>query len=368
MNTLLESCLAHLQALVAFDTQNQSGNADAGRLFEYVKQYLPGFHIEQRGTAEQGDLTLHAYRGAPKTLVNIHVDTVPAGSGWIADPLALQVSSDRAVGLGACDIKGALACWLTALEAGPSDQGAGLLLCSDEEAGGSRGVRAFLQQAPAAYQLALIAEPTQCQAVTAHRGYASAKVSFAGKAGHSSEPRALQDNSIHQASRFLNAAQALASRYLQQSHPLYPSLSGICLNAGSISGGLKNNIIAEYTQLSFGCRPLPGQSAGNLLNEIKALADAENIINWQILAADPALPADTDSPDANGLLQQLGLSIAKPVSFWTEASLFSATGIPSAVYGPGDIAQAHTADEWVALSQLEQMTMQYLQLLSGASK
>lgn len=364
MSTMLPSILAHLKAMVAIDTQNQSGNADATALFDYVQQCLTGFNTQQAGHAAQGNLTLHVCRGQPKILVNIHVDTVPAGNQWTSNPLELQITADRAIGLGACDIKGALACWLAAMEQSQPDQAA-LLLCSDEESGGSRGIREFLAQ-PQHYELALIAEPTQCKAITAHRGYASAKLAFYSEAGHSSAARALHDNTIHQASHFLVQAQELAQRYGQQKHHLHPSLSGICLNAGRIEGGLKNNIIAEHTELSFGCRPLPGQSALGLLEQLKTLPAGQTITHWETLAADPALPADENAPNADPIIKSWGLPIGEPVSFWTEAALFSASGIAAAVYGPGNIAQAHTSDEWVALEQLEQVANNYLRLLNGA--
>lgn len=364
MDKQLQNTLMHLQTMVAIDTQNQNGNADATELFDYIKQQLPDFEITQQGTASNGDMTLHAVRGKPDTLINIHVDTVPAGHQWSQDPLKLKVTEDRAIGLGACDIKGALACWLTAIEQQPGTDAA-LLLCSDEEAGGSRGIRQFLNTA-SNYQLAIIAEPTNCQAVAAHRGYASAKVHFNTEPGHSSDSRALKDNAIHQTSRFLVDAQNLAESYQLQKHPIYSHLSGICLNAGKITGGIKNNIIAADTELSFGCRPLPGQSAVGLLEEIQNLPSAQTISQWQTLAADPALPADSSAPDAAAMAEQLGLIIGEPVSFWTEASLFSQAGIAALVCGPGDIAQAHTTDEWVSLSMLSQMTDTYLRLLANA--
>ncbi len=362
MASLLPVVLDHLRSLVAINTQNQSGDADASQLFKYVSQHLPGFELHQQGRAEDGDLTLHAVRGRPRILVNVHTDTVPAGHRWSCDPLALQADQDRVIGLGACDIKGALACWLAALQQHPHADAA-LLLCSDEEAGGSRGVRRFLTDSRA-YQLAMIAEPTACQAVTAHRGYASAKAEFSSRSGHSSDPRALEDNAIHQASRFLVQAQQLAAQHAEQAHLVYTGLRGICLNAGRIEGGLKNNIIAEHAWLSFGCRPLPGQSADKLLEQIQQLPAARTSSHWQTMAAEPALPAGPDAPDAAEQLARLGLSVGQPVSFWTEAALFSAAGIPAMVCGPGDIAQAHTADEWIALEQLQSMTAIYQRLLA----
>lgn len=359
MQTRLEAILEHLRALVAIDTQNQSGNADASQLFGYICDRLPGFEITEQG--QKGDQTLHATRGAPRLLVNIHTDTVPAGKQWSQDPFKLQIASERAICLGACDIKGALACWLAAVEQHPNADAA-LLLCSDEEAGGSRGVRRFLEECPE-YALALIAEPTNCKAVSAHRGYASATTRFDAQPGHSSESRALHDNTIHQASRFLTQALELAEGYADKPHPDFPHLQGICLNAGRIHGGSKNNVIAGHAELSFGCRPLPGQSATALLDEIRALPAAQRISEWQTLAADPALPAGDGAPDGTAFIDQFGLEPGGAVSFWTEAALFSAAGIPALVCGPGDIAQAHTADEWVSLQALMQMHAIYARIL-----
>lgn len=362
MDALLQKTLTHLKALVAIDTQNQSGNADASRLFDYVEQQLDGFTTQRHGTAGAGDLTLHARRGDPDVLVNIHADTVPAGSQWQQDPFKLTVTDNRAIGLGACDIKGAIACWLAAIETCPGAEAA-LLLCSDEEAGGSRGIRNYLAAQPE-YKLALIAEPTQCQGVAAHRGYLSATVQFSGQPGHSSEPRALQENAIHQCSRYLVKLQQLAGEHLQTIHPDYPQLRGICLNAGKISGGTKNNIIADQAELSFGSRPLPGQSSEALLSSYQQIDNAGgSYSHWQTLSNDPPLPAGPDAPSAARYLQQLDIPAGEPVSFWTEAALFSAAGIPAIVFGPGDIAQAHTADEWIELDQLQQMAQHYSRLL-----
>lgn len=362
MRPMLETILKHLRALVAYDTQNQSGNASVDQLYGYICDHLTTFEISEQGGQDSGDQTLFATRGTPRILINIHTDTVPAGKHWSRDPFKLQVNNERAIGLGACDIKGALACWLTAVEQYP-DADAALLLCSDEEAGGSRGVRRFLKEWPE-YDLALIAEPTNCKAISAHRGYASATVRFDSQPGHSSEPRALHDNSIHQAGRFLAQALELAEGYADNLHPDFPHLHGICLNAGRIHGGSKNNVIAGHAELSFGCRPLPGQSGTALMDEMRALPAAQIIKEWQTLSADPALPAGDGAPDGTKYIEELGLQPGGAVSFWTEASLFSAAGIPALVCGPGDIAQAHTADEWISLQMLMQMAEIYTKILS----
>lgn len=140
----LRRTLEHLERLVAFDTRNppRAIAGDAG-LFAYLRDMLQGSGLAC-DTVDLGDgcVYLLAVRGAPQVLFNVHVDTVPADPGWTADPHVLRVEGDRAIGLGACDIKGAAACLLSVLETttGP----AAVLFSSDEEAGSSRCIREFL--------------------------------------------------------------------------------------------------------------------------------------------------------------------------------------------------------------------------------
>lgn len=140
----LRRTLEHLERLVAFDTRNppRAIAGDAG-LFAYLRDMLRGSGLACN-TVDLGDgcVYLLAVRGAPQVLFNVHVDTVPADPGWTADPHVLRVADGRAIGLGACDIKGAAACLLSVLEetTGP----AAVLFSSDEEAGSSRCVREFL--------------------------------------------------------------------------------------------------------------------------------------------------------------------------------------------------------------------------------
>ena len=141
MTSLLESTLAHLEALVSFDTRNPPRAITTGGIFDYLRAHLPGFRIEVIDHGA-GAVSLFAVRGAPKILFNVHMDTVPDSPAWTASPFELRVDGERATGLGSCDIKGAAAALLAAANACDGD--AAFLFSSDEEANDPRCIDAFL--------------------------------------------------------------------------------------------------------------------------------------------------------------------------------------------------------------------------------
>jgi acetylornithine deacetylase len=360
----LPEALALLERLVAFDTRNPPRLIDRGGIFACLIEALgPGFScsIEDLG---DGCVSLFAVRGAPRRLFNVHVDTVPADAEWTTDPHRLIVANDRAIGLGAADIKGAAACLVTAARQTTGDLA--LLFSSDEEAGSSRCVKDFLDRHPS-WEGAVIGEPTRCRAVLEHRGIATATATFHGTAGHGSAARALTDSAIHEAVRW--SARALA--FAEESEAVrYKSLAGIRLNLGVLTGGTKANMIASSATLRFGARPRPDQRPEALLATLTALAERSDRVAWQPGFLAPPLPAplaggDTEArvAEASALAAALGIEVADPVDFWTEAALFSVRGIPSVVYGPGDIAQAHTAGEWVTLADLARAVADYRRIL-----
>lgn len=358
MSTLLE----HLEALVAFDTRNPPRRIGTGGIFDHLRAALPGFdHV----VTDYGDgaVTLLATRGKPDRLFNFHLDTVPAANGWSTDPHVLRVDGGRAYGLGACDIKGAAAAMLVAAAATRGDLA--LLFSSDEEANDPRCIAGFLA-ADHGYREAIVAEPTQCSARVMHRGIASVHAVFSGIAGHASERRALDDNAVHRAVGFANAALTWVRSAQAQA---FGELSGLPFNLGRIDGGIKGNVIADRCELRFGFRPLPSQSTAELVALFRGMANPAHLVSFEQLFDGPPLPA---APGAAALAQleagralaaRLGLPVGPAVNFWTEASLFSRAGLTAIVYGPGDIAQAHTADEWVAIEQLEHVAAQYARII-----
>jgi acetylornithine deacetylase len=345
---LLEATLAHLATLVAFDTRNPPRTIGRG-MFDWLAGELAGFECDLRDLGA-GCWSLHARRGQPDVLFNVHLDTVPASPAWTSDPHVLQVADGRATGLGACDTKGAAAALLAAVQA--SDGDAALLFTCDEEANDPRGVAQFLAT-DHGYASVVVAEPTRGEAVLAHRGIAAVEIAFQGVAGHASGETAMQDSAVHRALRWGVDALALADA---EARERFGGLTGLRFNIGRVEGGIKANVVAPACTLRFGFRPLPSHDVEALHARLAALAPEGS--RYTPTFRGPALPAgDTAAAEdrrlaARDLAEHLGLDIGNAVDFWTEASLFSAAGLTALVYGPGDIAQAHTADEWVALDQL----------------
>ena len=341
--------LGHLERLVACDTQNPpreiTGDSD---IFRYCSGVVgSGFSVDTRDHGD-GHVSWYAVRGTPDVLFNVHLDTVPNGEGWSRDPQRLRVDGGRAFGRGACDIKGAAAALLTIAEQGPENLA--LLFTSDEEGAGGCCVDNFLESGEGErYRQVIVAEPTGCRAVLGHRGFLSVKTRFEGEPGHSSEARALADNANHQMARWAAAAlDVAASKKARHEDP------GTCMNIGIVDGGSKSNVIAGGAFIHWSARLRPGESNDAFLEEIQACTGPRDRVSWEVPFKGEPLPAGgRDDTAARSFCDSNDLPLADPVDFWTEASLFSCAGLPAIVMGPGDIAQAHAANEWVALDQLQ---------------
>jgi acetylornithine deacetylase len=366
----IENVLKHLEALVSFDTQNPPRKINAeSDIFNYLQQHLQGFDFSFFDAGD-GCLSLLAKRGNPSLLFNFHIDTVPVANGWSTDPLKLVIDENKATGLGACDIKGASACMLSAVAKTTGD--VALLFSSDEEHGSSTAIKYFLNTMPN-FTDVIVAEPTQSKAVLAHRGIQTAKVNFKGISGHGSAKRAFNDNAIHKSGQWI----AAALNWVEQQSYSFDTLTGLPFNIGKIEGGIKANMIAASCELAFGFRPLPGQDAKQMLNDLEQLPnDADNkpsTNNNDTSITEgfygPTLPSANQDfnqaiSDATALAERYSLPLGPAVDFWTEASLFSKAGMTALVYGPGNIAQAHTANEWVELKQLQTVEQQYQDILN----
>lgn len=368
--SVVDATLAHLARLVAFDTRNPPRKIDAGGAFAYLGERFTAcgcaVTITDHGA---GAVSLFARRGTPSVLFNVHVDTVPDAPGWSHDPFVLHVEGDRAVGLGAADIKGAAAALLAAAEA--TTGSIAVLFSSDEEANDPRCIAGFLAT-DHGFRDVVVAEPTGCRAVLAHRGILSGIARFAGVAGHASEPRALHDNAIHRATAWSHAVLGDVAR---RAHDTFAELTGARFNIGTIHGGIKGNIIAPECEVRFNCRPLPLEPTEDIERWLRSRAPEGSLVDLTRTFLGPCLPAypgddnaATLSPEealaaARALASRLGLEVGAAVDFWTEASLFSAAGLVALVYGPGHIAEAHGKDEWVALSELERAATHYRRLI-----
>ena len=361
---LLQATLEHLRALVAFDTRNPP-RAIGSEMFDYLQANLPGFTLKLTDYGA-GAVTLHAVRGAPKLLFNVHLDTVPDSPHWTADPHTLRITEDRVIGLGACDIKGAAAALITVANAGAGDMA--MLFSSDEEANDPRCISGFLSETHA-YEAIIVAEPTKGEAALTHRGIHSVLMRFSGHAGHASGEQQATDSALHQVVRWGAAALDFVAA---QSHERFGGLTGLRFNIGRVDGGIKANMIAPAAEVRFGFRPLPTMDPDQLLRNFRSLVEPQpseftETFRGASLPAGDIANAEANRLAARDLADELDIPVGNAVDFWTEAALFSAAGYTAFVYGPGDIAQAHTADEWVLLDQLQNYVTTIDRIINRAS-
>ena len=355
--------LEHLRRLVATDTRNPPRSSPAAAV-DYLKRTLRGgFKVE---VIDHGDgcISTFAVRGNPRVLFNFHIDTVPESPGWDTDPFSLHVTSERAYGLGSADTKGSAAAMLSAIEGTEAD--VALLFTSDEEASGARCVCTFLKRA-LPFDMVVVSEPTSLRAVFRHRAIVSGTVTFTGQSGHSSHPDVRSLSAVHALIDWASDALAHTDELEKTSGG---DLPGVRFNVGAISGGVKSNVIAATAAARFAMRPSPAIDPDALLETIRTLGNRTTTTlprNWDNIFVGPALPAFGGSNDmearARVYAEKWGVESSPAVNFWTETALFSQAGYPAFVLGAGSIEQAHAANEFVPIDDLNRLAEMYLRIL-----
>ena len=312
-----------------------------------------------------------------------HLDTVGADDSQFIP----RRKNGRLHGRGACDTKGSVAAMLTALcelaESKSRPQETEIIFAGliDEEHA-QAGSRAFVGQAsrvspifqkardrrdacPAV--LAIVGEPTKLQVVTAHKGSLWLQLETRGQAAHGATPH-LGKNAVHEMARVVELLETdYAAQLRRRKHKL---LGTGTVNVGTISGGTQPNIVPDRCSISIDRRTLPGETEAGVRREITGRLQAKRltatIFNAKLA---PALALETDPklPFVRQFFRSAGQSRPAGVDYFCDAAVLSAGGIPSVVFGPGDIAQAHTADEWISLASLERGKNLLLRFLNSLS-
>jgi len=215
--------------------------------------------------------------------------------------------------------------------------------------------------------LAIVGEPTKLQVVTAHKGSLWLQLTARGCAAHGATPH-LGKNAVHEMARIVGVLETdYAAQLRRRKHPLVGTGT---VNVGTIAGGTQPNIVPDSCTISIDRRTLPGETEAGVRREIATLLKSKNLsakISSVKLA--PALPLETNHklPLIREFLRNAGQTRPAGVDYFCDAAVLSAAAIPSVVFGPGDIAQAHTADEWISLAELERGKNLLLNFLKSLS-
>ncbi|MEZ5951443.1 MAG: M20 family metallopeptidase [Planctomycetaceae bacterium] len=290
-----------------------------------------------------------------------HTDVVPV-EGWEypqAGPFEPHQTADRLYGRGSCDMKGSLACFLAALLTTPLQRLRApiTILCTADEEIGYHGAeyvaahseiyRDLREQQP----IVVIGEPTSLQVVHAHKGIYVFKVTSRGKAGHSSTEAGVNANLrmipfLQEMARIYHATRDAAEWRDDRFSP-----PGISWNIGINDFTQAANITPERSVCTVSFRPMPGQDAESLVNLARDKAEELGLTFELQHGARPGFVAP-ESPHIQELLELTGKSSSRTVAYGTDAAMFEDLR-KIVICGPGDIAQAHTVDEWIALDQMQ---------------
>lgn len=309
-----------------------------------------------------------AGENGPSTIFEAHMDTVSV-AGMEADPFAAALRDGKVFGRGACDDKASLAAMIVALEEtarrGTPPGDILLAATADEEYSGS-GVQHLIDQGLRA-DGAVVGEPTSLRLVVAHKGAVRLRITTHGLAAHSSEPDK-GESAIYLMAPLIEALRDYAESLRER--PAHALVGKPTCSIGTIHGGQAPNIVPSECSIVLDRRLLPGEVPSEAEAEVRQwLAEHCPDIAWEMavmlygIGMDTPLDAPIVARCATALDRVRGGHDTAGVQYGTDASRLSKAGIPSVVLGPGDIAQAHTADEWVEVAQVEQAVAVYREIM-----
>ncbi len=363
--------LAHL---VAFDTTSSKNNLG---LIAFVEDYLRQHGVSSRRiVSDDGQKSsLYATIGPENeggVALSGHTDVVPVdGQTWTSDPFTLRAADGKLYGRGAADMKGFLAAALAAVpdyKARRLKKPIHLAFSYDEEIGciGVRPMIAELGKELPKPRMVIVGEPTSMKVVDAHKGPVRWQVDVKGRAAHSSMAH-LGVNAVTYATRLIGELERMEHELKQRVLDVRFEPPYSTLQVTKIDGGTATNIVPVNCTFVFDIRALPGLDPDEVEARLRRFAETRCLPEMHDIAPEagidivrvnavPPFGAERKSEVVALALKLTGQNETYGVSYGTEAGLFQEAGAPSVVCGPGDIAQAHTADEWIAESQIAKCT------------
>lgn len=360
-----------IRRLVGYDTVSHKSNL---ALIEFVRDYLADLGVDSRLIHDETGKKANLYATLGPThksglMLSGHTDVVPVeDQDWTSDPFMVSAKDGKLFGRGTCDMKSFIA---VALALAPEFLRRDLVVpvhlafTFDEEVGcfGARRLAQQLKDSPTRPACCVVGEPTGMRVVNGHKGRISVRCRVRGSDGHS----ALVDKAVNavEAAAELVAFLKTVARRLKSEGPHDAGFDPpyTTVHTGLIRGGTALNIVPAECSFEFEIRNLPNHDPGDLVSEIKAFAEKallpemqavskETGFTWDERCDIPAL-APVDAGEILKLAMRLtGDNKAGRISFGTEAGLYQRASIPTVICGPGDIAQAHKPDEYIAIDQV----------------
>ncbi len=373
----MHRAVAITRDLIAIPSVNAMGGAcsppeiySEREMARYVERFVSGLGIATEIIAardEHPNVMARMDGETDETIVlEAHMDTV-SHLNMTVDPFDPKMENGRLYGRGACDTKASLATYLYAMEwlaRHKVKPGRNLILLAvHSEEYNFGGIRECVEKGLKA-DLAVVGEPTSLNIIHAHKGVCRFTLETTGKNAHGALPW-LGENAILEMADVL---QALKSHEKSLRRLVHPDLGCATINAGTIDGGLAVNIVPDRCRLRIDRRLLPGETAASVMAGLKKELPRNRrlTVSGPELFA-PAMHTPREAPVC-ALLQRAcrraGVDARlETAHFATDASVLCAAGIPSVVFGPGSIEQAHTPDEYIETEQIEQAAMIILNLL-----
>jgi len=390
----LANPLEILQHLIALPSVNPCRNdvSDStffeGKMTDWLVEYFKAldvpYELQEVFPGRYNVLAKFESPGASRTiLLDAHQDTVPV-EGMTIPPFQATVRNGKVYGRGACDVKGGMASMLAAfarlVEERPIGAANVLMSCTVDEEYTAIGAKVLAEgwinsSSPESLfsikpDFCLVAEPTELNVIVAHRGVIRWKLTTRGRACHSSRPED-GENAVYKMARLLQSLEEYAET-LRTTVPHHHLCGGASLSVGRIHGGTSVNIVPDQCVIEIDRRIAPGENSRQAIADLEAFLHARHDIDFEMGEpwVDTEALSDEDSREWADELLRLIEATAGPrekqgALYGTNASRFAAAVVPSVVFGPGSIQQAHTVDEWIEIEQLHLAREIYYQFCVG---
>jgi acetylornithine deacetylase len=330
---------------------------------------LSSERLVAEGERESLIVTLPGKNPEKSIIFESHTDTVSVTQMTI-EPFVADVREGRMYGRGSCDTKASAAAMAWALkdlhESGDKPEVTLHWVAAVDEEYGMTGAIALAdwikgRQAVGEEVLGIvIGEPTELEPVIAHKGALHFPIVVTGEPAHGSNPH-LGKNAVVQMSRII---QFLVDEYSPGLEGIeHPLTGGATINVGRIEGGTQANIVPAECTLLIDRRTAPGESNEEVLAELKericAVPNPEGCVVDVAPLYNSCEPVCTEPEEefVSALCSALEAAGCpnepEGVGYATDGSRLTGCGVPIVIFGPGDIAQAHTKDEWVEIAQVE---------------